>query len=105
MTSEHDVRQQLQMVLEMTEANQEGLRALEDITRQQATMIDKQSGMIDKMWEQVQPILIQHRKRQQIRDAVMEKMITGVAWGVATGVLFLLWKGAVYFIHQDNGGA
>jgi len=104
MTGEREIREQLQVVLEMTEANQEGLRALEDITRQQAEMIDRQSGMIDKMWDQVQPILIQHRKRQQIRDAVAEKMITGAAWGVATGLLFLLWKGAVYFIHQDNGG-
>lgn len=104
MTDDRGVHEQLRMVIKMTEANQEGLRALEDITRQQAGIVDRQSKMIDRMWDQVQPILAQHKRKQQIKNAVMEKLITGGAWGIATGLVFLLYKGMMYMIHQDNGG-
>lgn len=101
--SDDTQHEKLDKVVALTEANQEEIRSIAHITQEQAKMIDKQAEMIDKMWSQVQPILTQHRKRQVMWNGVAEKLITGVAWGVATGVLFLLWRGIMWVIHNDGG--
>ena len=94
---EHKIEQ----VIGMIEQTQTEVRSIAEITERQAQMIEQQSKMIDKMWESVSPVMQAHQKREEMRNAIKEKILSAGIWGAMWGLLLLLWQGFKFFVKQD----
>lgn len=79
---------------EMTEQQQHSIDALVKITQEQ-------SAMIDKMWRQVSPILQKENKKEELKQQLLLKIMSGGVWAMIAGVFLAAWQGFKIFIKGE----
>lgn len=97
-----------QTMHEKLERIEEQVRSLSNITHDQARMITTQSDLaqqqtetINKMWNDIQPMVANREKAEKLRADVYAKIVSAGIWGLVTGTLLLLWQGFKHFVKGD----